>query len=173
MISPSSTIVICTISFSLLSSTALPIYSSSCIMYDSEERIITVNCKSANLTDIDNQLKDPGILHKETSTNDNDDTIWLLNANIVVAEDAILYINSTDTSWLKIISDGKTAYGIHVLGGLKIDSVKITSWNLETNSYAIINEDGTIPRPFIRAEPEATDTIDIINSEIAYLGYGV
>src|SRR5215216_4493808 len=172
MISPSSTIVICTISFSLLSSTALPIYSSSCIMYDSEERIITVNCKSANLTDIDNQLKDPGILHKETSTNDYD-AIWLLNANIVVAEDTILYINSTDTSWLKIVSDGETAYGIHVLGGLKIDSVKITSWNLETNSYAITNEDGTMPRPFIRAEPEATHTIDIINSEIAYLGYGI
>ena len=57
-------------------------------MYDSEERIITVNCKSANLTDIDNQLKDPGILHKETSINDNDDdAIRLLNANIVVAED--------------------------------------------------------------------------------------
>ena len=187
MILPSFRLAISTIFFSLLSSTALPIYSSSsfsnrieesssssCIMYDSEERIITVNCKSANLTDIDNQLKDPGILHKETSINDNDDdAIWLLNANIVVAEDAILYINSTDTSWLKVVSDGKTAYGIHVLGGLKIDSVKITSWNLETNSYAITNEDGTIPRPFIRAEPEATDTIDIINSEIAYLGYGI
>jgi mannuronan 5-epimerase len=176
-------LVTCTIFFSLLSSIALPIYSSSssnqieesssgdCIMYDSEERIITVNCKSANLTDIDNQLKDPGILHKETST--NDDAIWLLNAGIVVAEDAILYINSTDTSWLKIVSDGETSYAIHVLGGLKIDSVKITSWNLETNSYAITNEDGTIPRPFIRAEPEATDTMDIINSEIAYLGYAI
>jgi parallel beta-helix repeat protein len=140
-------------------------------MYDSEERIITVNCKSANLTDIDNQLKDPDILNKETSN--SDDAIWLLNAGIVVAKDATLYINSTDTSWLKIVSDGETAYAIHVLGGLKIDSVKITSWNLETNSYAITNEDGTIPRPFIRAEPEATDTMDIINSEIAYLGYGV
>jgi parallel beta-helix repeat protein len=160
----------------------LPIYSSSfvqieesssggCITYDSEERIVTVNCKSANLTDIDNQLKDSRILHKENST--KDDTIWLLNAAIVVAKDATLYINSTDTSWLKIVSDREGANGIHVLGGLKIDSVKITSWNLKTNSYALTNEDGTIPRPFIRAEPGATDTIDIINSEIAYLGYGV
>jgi mannuronan 5-epimerase len=185
MILPSSTVlVICTIFFSLLSSTALPIYSSSsfsnqieessssgCIMYDSEERIITVNCKSANLTDIDNQLKDPDILHRETSN--NDDAVWLLNAGIVVAEDATLYISPIDTSWLKIVSDGEIAYGIHVLGGLKIDSVKITSWNLETNSYTITSEDGTIPRPFIRAEPGATDTIDITNSEIAYLGYGV
>ena len=107
---PLLSIVTCTIFISVLSSTMLPIYSSSfvqieesssdgCITYDSEERIITVNCKSANLTDIDNQLKDSRILHKENST--NDDTIWLLNADIVVAKDATLYINSTDTSWLK------------------------------------------------------------------------
>ena len=84
-------------------------------MYDSEENMITVNCKSANLTDIDNELKDPDILHRETY---ND--VWLLNANIVVDEDAALYINSTDTSWLKIAADGKTAYEIRVLGGLKL-----------------------------------------------------
>ena len=142
---PSLSLVTCTIFISLLSSTTLPIYSSSfvqieesssggCIRYDSEERTITVNCKSANLTDIDNQLKDSRILHKENSI--NDDTIWLLNAGIVLAKDGTLYINSTDTSWLKIVSDKESANGIHVLGGLKIDSVKITSWNLKSNSYA-------------------------------------
>jgi mannuronan 5-epimerase len=173
---PYSGLLICTIFFLLFSST-LPAYSSSnrmeesssgCIVYDSIERIITVNCKAANLTDIDNQINDPNVLHKE-----NYEGLWLLNANIVVAEDAALYINSTDTSWLKIVADREIAYGIRVFGGLKIDSVKITSWNLETNSYAATNEDGTIPRPFIRAEPKATGTTDITNSEIAYLGYGV
>ena len=84
-------------------------------MYDSEENMITVNYKSANLTDIDNELKDPDILHRETY---ND--VWLLNANIVVDEDAALYINSTDTPRLKIAADGKTAYEIRVLGGLKL-----------------------------------------------------
>jgi hypothetical protein len=148
-------------------------------MYDSEERIITVNCKSANLTDINNQLNDPDVLHKETST--SDDAIWLLNTGIVVAEDAILYIDSTDTSWLKIVSDGETTYAIHVLGGLKIDSAKISSWNLETNDYEkfeVEKEDGAKgadyakkPRPFITVDEKSTRSTEITNSEIAYLGY--
>jgi mannuronan 5-epimerase len=186
---PSFRLAICTIFFLSFSSLALPIYSSSsnqikgssssgtCIMYDSEENTITVNCKSANLTDIDNQLNNPNTLYKE---NYNDD-VWLLNANIVVAEDATLYINSTDTSWLKIVADGKTAYGIQVLGGLKIDSVKISSWNPETNDYVkfeVEKEDGAkeadyakIPRPFIRVDEKSRSSTEITNSEIAYLGY--
>jgi mannuronan 5-epimerase len=183
-------LAICTIFLLSFLSLALPIYSSSsssnqikessssdsCIMYDSKENTITVNCRSANLTDIDNQLNNPNILHKE---NYND--VWLSNANIVVAEDATLYINSTDTSWLKIAADGKTAYEIRVLGGLKIDSVKISSWNPETNDYVkfkVEKEDGTkgadyanIPRPFIRVDEKSTSSIEITNSEIAYLGY--
>ena len=189
---PSFRVMICTIFF-LLSflSLALPIYSSSnqikeslssassCIMYDSEENTIMVNCGLANLTDIDNELKDPDILRRETSN--NDDSVWLLNANIVVAEDATVYINSTDTSWLKIVSDGETAYGIRVLGGLKIDSVKISSWNPNTNDYEkfeVEKEDGAKgadyakkPRPFITLDEKSTSSTEITNSEIAYLGY--
>jgi poly(beta-D-mannuronate) C5 epimerase len=102
-----------------------------------------------------------------------------LNAGIEVAPNAILYINSTDTSWLKIAADEETAHLIHILGSLKIDSVKITSWNPNTNDYATTEdsdrngEDTTIgtPRPYIVVEEEATGTTDITNSEIAYLGY--
>jgi poly(beta-D-mannuronate) C5 epimerase len=187
---PSYRLMICTIFFLSLLSLALSIYSSSsssnqieessssgsCIMYDSEENTITVSCKSANLTDIDNELKDPGILHRDTYNN-----VWLLNANIVVAKDATLYINSTDTSWLKITADGKTAYEIRVLGGLKIDSVKVSSWNPNTNDYVKFEaekEDGAKgadyakkPRPFIRVDEKSTSSTEITNSEIAYLGY--
>jgi mannuronan 5-epimerase len=144
-----------------------------CVIYDPSDRLITITCGSASLTDIDNQLKDANILYKE---NNDDDAIWLLNAGIIVAKDATLYINSTDTNWLKIISDGNTEYAIEVYGGLKIDSVKITSWNPQTNDYAITDdgddEKRQIPRPFIRAEVGATGTTDITNSELAYLGYG-
>jgi mannuronan 5-epimerase len=88
---------------------------SSCMLYNSAEKIITITCKSANLTDIDNQLKDPGILHKETAADDTG--IWLLNAGVEVAQYATLYINSTDTTWLKIVADGKeAAHIIHILG---------------------------------------------------------
>ncbi|MGI0044156.1 MAG: hypothetical protein ACRD47_10630 [Nitrososphaeraceae archaeon] len=39
--------------------------SSNCVVFDSEERIITINCKSANLSDINNQLKDSDIIHED------------------------------------------------------------------------------------------------------------
>jgi hypothetical protein len=51
-----------------------------------QKKEITIECGAANLTEIDNQLKDSTILHKETQ-----DSIWLLNAGLVVSEDVTLY----------------------------------------------------------------------------------
>jgi mannuronan 5-epimerase len=144
---------------------------SSCITYDSTENIITISCNSASLTDINKQLNDDTILDKEEQQQSDNGEVWLLNAGIIITEDATFYINSTDTKWLKIISDGNTANRIGVYGSLKIDSVKITSWNPETNDYAITDAKGKIPRPFIIVEDKATGTTDITNSELAYLGY--
>jgi poly(beta-D-mannuronate) C5 epimerase len=143
--------------------------SASCITYDSTDNIITISCDSS-LTDVDNQLNDDTILDKEQSQQ-SDNGVWLLNAGIIVREDATFYINSTDTKWLKIISVGNTPNRIEIYGSLKIDSVKITSWNPETNDYAKTDVQGKIPRPFIIVEDEAIGTTDITNSEIAYLGY--
>jgi mannuronan 5-epimerase len=160
--------------FSLATSFSTPLSSSKCITYNPEEKVITITCKSSTLTDINNQLKDPDVLHKETI-----DGVWLLNAGIIIEQGATLYINSTDTSWMKIAADGQTAYSILVSGSLKIDSVKVTSWNPNTNDYGLTEDSdrngketqtGT-PRPYIRIEAEATGTTDITDSEIAYLGY--
>ena len=121
-------------------------------------------------------------MHKETQ-----DGIWLLNAGLVVSEDATLFINSSDVSWLKMeapgvddLEDGENANGLVVFGSLKIDSVKITSWNRSTNEYAKnpgnrdLSENRVekgSPRPFISVESDAVGTTDITNSELAYLGY--
>ena len=87
------------------------------------------------ISEIDNHLKDSTILHKETQ-----DGIWMLNAGLVVSQDATLYINSSDVSCLRMevpgvdaLEDGENANGLLVFGSLKIDSVKITSWNQSTN----------------------------------------
>ena len=109
-----------------------------------------------NLTEIDNQLKNPDVLRRDEVA----DKGWILNAGITVAQNATLYINSRDTSWLKIFRDGETAYPIHVSGSLKIDSVNITSWNPNTNNYTSSpdshrnGEDVHIgtPRPYIVVE---------------------
>jgi parallel beta-helix repeat protein len=107
------------------------------------------------------------------------DNVWQLNAGITVAQNATLYINSTDTSWLKILADGEITHPILVSGSLKIDSAKVTSWNPNTNNYTTSQDSdrngqsvniGT-PRPYIVVEDDATGTTDITNSELAYLGY--
>jgi len=145
------------------------------VTFDSEERMITINCRTANLTQIDSQIKNPDGIRKDT----NVDKGWLLNAGITIAENAILYINSSDTSWLKILADEETAYPIYVSGSLKIDSVRISSWNPNTNNYTSSldshrnGEDvqlGT-PRPYIVVNDDATGTTDITNSELTSLGY--
>ena len=138
-----------------------------CITYDLANNLIMVTCYSASLTDIDNQLNDDNILSKQQQPNG----VWLLNAGIVVANGAILYINSTDTTWLKINADGNTDNGIVIHGSLKIDSVKISSWDLKTNDYAKTDVLGKTPRPFIVIEKDAIARTDITNSELAYLGY--
>ena len=148
---------------------------SNCVTFDSEARVITITCSATDLTHVNDQLKDPDVLTRDNSF----DKGWILNAGITIAQNAILYINSSDTSWLKILADEETAYPIHVSGGLKIDSVKITSWNPNTNNYTSSidsqrdGEDVQIgtPRPYIVVDSEATGTTDITNSEIAYLGY--
>jgi poly(beta-D-mannuronate) C5 epimerase len=154
---------------------SFPNESSNCVIFDSEERIITINCKTANLSDIYNQLNDTDIIRSDETV----DKGWVLNGGITVAKNATLYINSSDTSWLKILADGETAYPITVSGSLKIDSVKVTSWNPNTNNYTTSQdsdrngEDVSIgtPRPYIVIAEDATGTTDITNSEIAYLGY--
>ena len=139
-----------------------------CITYDSSSNVITITCNSASLTDIDNQLNDDSILSKQQQQSNEE---WLLNAGILVANSATLYINSTDTTWLKINAGGNTDNGIIVHGSLGIDSVKISSWDPQTNDYAKTDVQGQTPRPYIMVERDATGTTDITNSEIAYLGY--
>jgi poly(beta-D-mannuronate) C5 epimerase len=152
-----------------------------CITYDPLERSIRVSCKSTYLSDIEHQLK---IEDGDDILDKKEDGIWLLNGGLIIEKGAALTIDSKDTKWLKIIADGKLAYPIQVLGSLKIDSVKVTSWNPQTNNYAIsqgnreLNEElgkyeveEGFPRPYIRIGKEATGTANITNSEIAYLGY--
>lgn len=150
-----------------------------CISYNSVEKIITIRCGTNNrLTHIYNILQDRNVIDRQS------DGIWLLNAGIIIERGATLVIDPQDTKWLKIIADGTNAYPITVLGSLKINSVKVTSWNPLTNGYAIskgtrvLNDalgkyDVTegFPRPYIRIEEEASGNTNVTNSEIAYLGY--
>jgi mannuronan 5-epimerase len=137
-----------------------------CITYNSSSKTITVSCTTATrLTDVNNFLKNPSILKKESTG------VWLLAANLVVAKGANFVIDSVDTKWLKIRSDGSVGYGLLNYGNLNIKSVKVTSWNTASKNYASPGSDGTNPRGYIVAKSGGTGKMNIINSHIAYLGY--
>lgn len=153
----------------------------SCISYDAVDNMITITCQSANLPDIYTIIGDQNVLSKEEDDDvDGDsDNVWQLNAGVTISQNATLYINSTDTLWLKILADGETAHPVLVSGSLNVDSVKVTSWNPNTNNYTTSQDSGRngrdvsigTPRPYIVVEDDATGTTDITNSELAYLGY--
>ena len=102
-----------------------------CISYNSSTQIITISCTAGTrLTDVNNVIQNPAILKKESNG------VWTLTANLLVAKNGNLVIDSIDTSWLKIISSSTKAFGLQNYGTLKIDSVKITSWDATKNTYA-------------------------------------
>jgi mannuronan 5-epimerase len=134
-----------------------------CLEFKQAERTIEISCGNANIRDLYNAFG-PSIIKNESQK------VWVLNANLIIKDDATLYINSTDTLWLKINSTSGSAYSIISEGNLRINSVKITSWDTAANNYAKISNQGTDPRSFIRVE-KGSGTSDIGNSELGYLGY--
>ena len=149
----------------------------SCISYNSIENLISIACQHAEFIDIVNSLQNPSILQRETS-NFNEKN-WILHAGINVEKNATLNIDSNDVTWLKIVPSKNTPNAIKVDGSLKVDSVKITSWNSQTNDYVYFSDavkDDELQytkelRPYIKVNSGATGSTIIKNSELAYLGY--
>lgn len=151
-----------------------------CATFNNRDRVITVSCDTT-LSGIKTAIGDDQILRKE-----NNEGVWFLNSSIVVSRGAILTIDSNDTTWLKISSDGistgirgiqsetqgdqTTPYLIQIFGALYLDGVNITSWDPVSNDYKRQISDGSVKRPYITFENGA-DPSHIINSEIAYMGY--
>jgi mannuronan 5-epimerase len=135
-----------------------------CANYDSKMDIIIVTC-DANLSEINHFVNNRTVLEKET------DGVWILNASIKVNPLAKVTINGTDTLWLKIINknDMKPNF-ISISGSAEIAGVKITSWDPISNDTIRQNANGSIPRPYIIVD-NAVGTMNISNSEIAFLGY--
>ena len=78
-----------------------------CIEYNPTQKLITIQCQSVHLADIYNNLSGTGALIKENDDKEhkNPDShakVWILNAGIVIGKDGSLFIDSKDTSWLKI-----------------------------------------------------------------------
>ena len=117
----------------------------SCLEYHQAERTIEISCGTANVTDLYKEFGSSIIKSQSPK-------VWVLNENIRINDDTTFYINSTDTLWLKINSTSGNPYSIISQGNLRIDSVKLTSWDTTANIYDKIGIDGMKPRAYIRAE---------------------
>jgi mannuronan 5-epimerase len=166
----SSTIVTLLLTCLFFNSSSVFDADAACISYSSSSKTITVTCTvPTRLTDVSNVLQNPSVLKKESGG--SGPGIWLLAANLVVAKGGNFVIDSIDTTWLKIRSDGSVAFGLQNYGSLSIKSVKITSWNTATNNYGSPDSDGKTPRAYIVAKSGATGKMNIAQSHLAYLGY--
>jgi len=81
---------------------------STCIHYDADQKLIKIRCKSIHLSDIYEQLNNTSILRVENSSVEvnvggHNSKVWILSAGITIEKDAGLIIDSSDTSWLKIV----------------------------------------------------------------------
>src|SRR5690349_9906446 len=86
-----------------------------CISYDAKTKTVSITCGSADLSKVYDAIHNASVLKKEQGK------VWLLNANLKVWHDSTLYINSTDTAWLKLNSTSPNdSYRILVIGDLKI-----------------------------------------------------
>jgi parallel beta-helix repeat protein len=138
-----------------------------CVTYDSVNRTINLCGGSADLSAIDQAINSSDILNNTSDKN------WILNANISVEDGATLFINSTDTNWLRINSTAGRAYSIVVYGNLIIDRVKISSWNSTINAETTLLDSAnkSTPRGYLLMHWRGTGHMNITNSTISNLGF--
>ena len=157
---------------------------------DSNNRIYVYGGGSMTLTQI--QTETPGLPATALQKVDAVNNIWLLTANILVEEGTTLSL-AGDVKELRLQSNPSSApatdvfsfisitagnfdatAGTGTAGSIVVDGVKVTSWDTGANGPDTNTADG---RAYMRARSMATGAgpqesrMDILNSEVQYLGY--
>ena len=141
-----------------------PTNNSSCVNYDNRTMTINICGGMVDMTAVNSIINNSKVLNQTSPKN------WFLNANISIAKGATLFINSSDTDWLKINSTTGTAYSIVTKGNLLIDNTKISSWNFTNKSDTLLNSK-TEPRSYLVVPWDSSGQMNITNSNLSYLGY--
>ncbi|HET6717522.1 MAG TPA: right-handed parallel beta-helix repeat-containing protein, partial [Nitrososphaeraceae archaeon] len=152
-------------------STSYPSFSGvtnkSCVNYDSVNRTIYLCGGSTSLSNINRKINSSDALNNTSDKN------WILNANISIANNATLFINSTDTQWLRINSTAPQPFSIVAYGNLVINGTRISSWNSTSNTEAVLKNDTneSTPRSYLLMPQQGTGHMNITNSNISGLGF--
>jgi mannuronan 5-epimerase len=149
-----------------------------CASYNALKNVIRVTCDST-ISKIAAEIDRSSVL-EETSPK-----VWILRAILIVGPQAKLTIDSSEVDWLKITTTTSNSNGtttpptvnnnthpnrIEIYGTTTINNTKITSWDERNDIEAVQLPDASIPRSYIRIREDA-GTVNISNSELAFLGY--
>ncbi|MDD4318841.1 MAG: right-handed parallel beta-helix repeat-containing protein [Candidatus Peribacteraceae bacterium] len=133
------------------------------ISYDEKNNNIMIGGKGsvATISQLAKALPNPKILENAWKKE------WMLRADITVSDGATFIIDGEDTTWLKLKSDRKEFVRIMASdGNILILNTKITSWD---EAAQMPDENIDDARSYIRSK--GNGRMDVINSEIAYLGF--
>jgi hyaluronan synthase len=133
------------------------------IYYDQNLNTIFIDGRG-NIVNIKNIYEN---LQNENILKLSNDGIWDLKANIYIGPGIVFNLDNSNVKWLRLKSDKKSFISIIAYNSdLYINKVKITSWDEEKNDY---DKDITDGRSYIMIKD--IGTMDIYDSEIAYLGF--
>lgn len=139
------------------------------ITFNEGDRAIYVRGEGSlvTLSKISDRLQNIQVSGKQVLEQQNNKE-WLLRASLFLSKDTRLVLRGDEVSWLKLSSQ-KNDFAIisSHSGGILIENTKVTSWDESLHDYDKNLEDG---RSFIVAKYNSQ--MDIINSELTYLGYG-
>ncbi len=145
------------------------------IGYDSTTNTIWVKSPGAlvTLTDIHKSLGNDSLLERGANSD------WLLKANLLIGQKVRLLLHgdkaSGDVNWLKLKSDQSGFVSLQASDGqVSIKSTRITSWDEQAGTFDYTFDDGS-GRAFVSVKNRRAEVLDVrmdvIDSEIAYLGY--
>ncbi|MDP3043042.1 MAG: glycosyltransferase [bacterium] len=134
------------------------------IFFDESDNTVYVKREGSivTLSKIYNILNDKQIIEKLENKE------WVLRANLFIDRDVSFVLDGGEVSWLKLLSNENNFVVIRSYNGrVLIKNTKITSWDEDKQKPDSNPEDG---RSLILAKHDGR--MDVINSELAFLGYG-
>ena len=142
------------------------------VQYVPQLNMILVTGRETAITLSEIAPRVPAGLLKETAPGE-----WVLTAHLEIADTVTLHMRGRerggDVDWLKLRSDSGGFISLRTIDGrIVMERTRVTSWDANAGAVDERTEDG---RAFVLAKNSSTrvaDTrLDIVSSELAYLGY--